>query len=529
MDNIGLILSIIFIVFGLYSIIRLPFLRIKFNTLKKQHETLEFFVSETREKNNRMSSELDEARTVSRQYKEDAERFENEAKMLGKYQGIANIDAEIQRKKQEFLAQRKAAIEKTNQQIARAQEEIKNRMAQVEELREKTENERQGIIDKAEAEARHIAASALDALNREQQLKAAARAMENTISGYDDQYLIPASTLLDELAAQYDFKEAGQELKKARERIRMMVKTQVAATCEYTEPKRRETAIRFVLDAFNGKVDTIMAKVKHDNYGILKQQIIDAYSIVNNNGHAFREARIAPEYLDAIQNELKWAVATHELLMRDREEQRRIKEEMREEERAQREYERALKEAEKEEKIIQDAMKKVRQEMAVASAERREAYEAKLREMEEKLRVAEEKNQRAISMAQQTKSGHVYVISNIGSFGEDVLKIGMTRRLEPMERVRELGDASVPFPFDVHAFIFSEDAPSLENNLHKIFSDNQVNKINPRKEFFRANLGRVRAEIERSGFNASWTMRAEALEYRESVAIGAKQQHLEVA
>ncbi len=88
-------------------------------------------------------------------------------------------------------------------------------------------------------------------------------------------------------------------------------------------------------------------------------------------------------------------------------------------------------------------------------------------------------------MAQQTRSGHVYIISNIGSFGEDVYKIGMTRRLEPLDRVRELGDASVPFSFDVHAMIYSDDAPSLENHLHKVFNENRSIKLTHEKSFQR--------------------------------------------
>lgn len=122
-------------------------------------------------------------------------------------------------------------------------------------------------------------------------------------------------------------------------------------------------------------------------------------------------------------------------------------------------------------------------------------------------------------MAQQTKTGHVYVISNVGSFGEDVFKIGLTRRLEPADRIRELGDASVPFEFDVHAMILSDDAPALERALHRHFLASQVNKVNPRKEFFRVPLSFVREEIEKLGISASWTMTAQAAEYRESLAI----------
>lgn len=122
-------------------------------------------------------------------------------------------------------------------------------------------------------------------------------------------------------------------------------------------------------------------------------------------------------------------------------------------------------------------------------------------------------------MAQQTRAGHVYVISNIGSFGEHVYKIGMTRRLEPLDRVRELGDASVPFSFDVHAMIYSDDAPSLENHLHKVFNDRQVNKINARKEFFNVRIKDIKSTIEDMSISAHWTMFADAKEYRESLAI----------
>ena len=141
-------------------------------------------------------------------------------------------------------------------------------------------------------------------------------------------------------------------------------------------------------------------------------------------------------------------------------------------------------------------------------------------DLENQLKEAEDKGQRAISMAQQTRRGHVYVISNIGSFGEEVFKIGMTRRLEPMDRVKELGDASVPFSFDVHAMIFSEDAPTLEKELHRRFNLCSVNKINSRKEFFKTTISEVKQAVEASGIlDVHWTLKAEAAEYRESLSI----------
>jgi hypothetical protein len=188
-------------------------------------------------------------------------------------------------------------------------------------------------------------------------------------------------------------------------------------------------------------------------------------------------------------------------MLEEKEEQRRIKEQLREEEKARREYERAIKEAEKEEKAIQQAIDKATKELMLAGEEQRLALEQKLAELQIKFEEAEAKNQRAISMAQQTRSGHVYVISNIGSFGEDVYKIGMTRRLEPLDRVRELGDASVPFAFDVHAMIYSDDAPSLENH-HKVFNGKQVNKVNSRKEFFNVGIKDIKSTVANMNIDA---------------------------
>lgn len=375
------------------------------------------------------------------------------------------------------------------------------------------------IVDKANQRAEEIAGEALAAARNATGLEKTIQALNNTINGYGDRYLEPSYTLLDELAADFGHTEAGEELKKARERTRLMMRARTAAKCGYVEAVRSTSAENFVADAFNGKVDTILTSVKHDNFGTLAQQVKDAYALVNNLGKPFKDARITPEYLGARLEELRWATVAHELKLREREEQRQIREQIREEEKARREFEKAQRDATKQEETIQKTIDRVQQQAAKASEAQRAAFEAQLLELEAKLQVAQEKNQRALSMAQMTKSGHVYIISNIGSFGEHVYKIGMTRRLEPLDRVRELGDASVPFSFDVHALLFSEDAPALERDLHRHFLRSQLNKANPRKEFFRVDLTQIRAEIERLGIDTKWTLAAEAREYRESLAI----------
>jgi len=377
-------------------------------------------------------------------------------------------------------------------------------------------------IAEARASAEEAQTSAHHAKLETSRLEQTAEALKNVIEGYGNKYIVPTYGMLDELAEDFGFDDAGQKLKAARDATRQMAFFGRAATCDYVEINRKNTAIDFVVDAFNGKVDTILASVKHDNYGTLAQKIRDAFHLVNNNGRAFRSARINDAYLQARLEELKWAVVAQELKLRDKEEQRQLKERIREEERAQREYERAIRDAEKEQETLRKAMDKARREVERASDEQRAVYEQKLLELGEKLRAAEERNQRALSMAQQTRSGHVYVISNLGSFGENVYKIGLTRRLEPLDRVRELGDASVPFEFDVHAMIPSEDAPTLERALQKLFVRQQMNKVNARKEFFRVPIAEIRKEAEKLGCEAKWTMTAECREYNETLALERK-------
>ncbi|ENY0895201.1 DUF4041 domain-containing protein [Enterobacter ludwigii] len=404
----------------------------------------------------------------------------------------------------------------------KAKERLDNANSRADELISNANDNAMKIIADAETRAKEIAGSAYEAKEFAETYQAVANSMKNKIEGYGDEWIVPNRSVLDELAENYEFTDAGKELQKARELTKSLIKTSKAASCEYVEPNRRNTAIKFVLDAFNGKVDSTLSKIKHNNYGKSSQEIKDAFELVNYNGSAFRSAKITDIYLQARLNELKWGVAVNEIMLEEKEEQRRIKEQLREEEKARREYEKAIKEAEKEEKAIQQAIDKATKELMLAGEEQRIALEQKLAELQIKYEEAEAKNQRAISMAQQTRSGHVYVISNIGSFGENVYKIGMTRRLEPLDRVRELGDASVPFSFDVHAMIYSDDAPSLENHLHKVFNDKQVNKVNSRKEFFNVGIKDIKSTIQEMSIDAHWTMFAEAKEYRESLALTEK-------
>lgn len=425
----------------------------------------------------------------------DVTALENEAKLL------------IDHSREQAVEERKLA-----------QQRAKELYDQAEAVLAQATRDAGRMVAEAERHAHEIGGDAYTALSEKRMLDQAVKAIHNVIEGYGDRYIIPTHSLLDDLAGDFGHTSAGEALRAAREQSRRMVVQGQAALCDYAEANRRETAIRFVIDAFNGRVDAILSRVKRDNYGTLEQEIRDAYSLVNLNGEAFRNARVLPSYCAARVAELRWAVVVQELKAKEREEQRRIQEQIREEEKARRDYERAVQEAAKEEEFLLRAMEKARAEAATANADEKVRLEAQLTELSQRLAEAEAKNQRALSMAQQTRSGHVYIISNIGSFGEDVLKIGMTRRLEPEDRIKELGDASVPFSFDVHAMIRSDDAPSLERLLHEKFDQYRVNKVNYRKEFFRVPIQRLRDLVSQYVLEATFTMTAEAREYRESLA-----------
>lgn len=193
------------------------------------------------------------------------------------------------------------------------------------------------------------------------------------------------------------------------------------------------------------------------------------------------------------------------------------KRQLREEEKALRELQ---KEKERAEKDAEKAYACIKKNEAALLKARTKAQVEKLKQQIEELKIAlqlaNERRDRAMSMAQQTRCGYVYVISNIGSFGEGVYKIGMTRRIDPMQRVRELGDASVPYPFDVHAMIYTEDAPGLESHLHKTFDLYKLNAMNWRKEYFRVSLKAIREEVENCGIICDWVEMPSAEQYRES-------------
>jgi hypothetical protein len=486
-------------------------------SLERESDALrQHYESAARQAEEAMAAQLAAAEQELARLRSGGLTGETEAETRRQVEAAISQADQLRKDAEELLA---TAKRQSLEERAEARTRAKALQEHAEAMLTEATREARRVRDAAEREALTIGGDAYRALREKDTLDLVVSALRNTIEGYGDRYLVPTRSVLDDLADDFGHTDAGLSLRTARERSRLMVSHGEAASCEYVDQARRATAVRFVIDAFNGRVDAILSRVKHDNHGTLEQEIRDAFSLVNLNGDAFRKAMILPAYLDARLAELKWAVITQELRRKERDEQRRIQEQLRDEERARREYERALRDAARDEENLRKAMEQARAEIGRASAVEQARLTEQLSTLEQKLKEAEARNQRALSMAQQTKAGHVYIISNHGSFGDSVLKIGMTRRLEPLDRVIELGDASVPFPFDVHAMIFSNDAPALERRLHRTFETLRVNKVNYRKEFFRVTLEELRSLITAEGHEVTFTMTAEAHEYRETLAL----------
>lgn len=315
------------------------------------------------------------------------------------------------------------------------------------------------------------------------------------------------------------------EIKEIREQQRKLIREKRAVTypenvllCtnKSLDKKIIDGQVQLMLNAFNVECDLLIEKVKPGNLDRTLEQIEKKAELLEKNC-ATLKCGFNIEYVELKFEECKFQFE-YSLKKRDeQEEQRVIREQMREEVRVQKQYEEAIRESEKEELKFTRLLEKAREHLLHESEQERSLSLAKIQLLEDQLKEAQERCIRAKSMAEQTRRGYVYVISNIGAFGEGVYKIGLTRRLDPQERVDELSSASVPFPFDVHAMCYSDDAPALEHALHKRFSDRRVNNVNFRKEFFRVDLEEVQSAIEEMvNEDVDFLVTAKAEDYFES-------------
>lgn len=330
----------------------------------------------------------------------------------------------------------------------------------------------------------------------------------------------------------YDFstsEEYKDRLDDIRAQQKEMIRDKTAAICSTkwtvngSEAKGRKVTndnIKLLLRCFNTDCENAIDRVKYSNIESMKARINKSYESLNKLGQG-NQITISPAYLQLKLEELSLAIEYAIKKQDEKEEQKRIRQEMREQAKLEKELEEARKNIDKEKKHYSNALDKLNSQLeGNLSEEQKNDLLEKKAEIEDQLSTLQKALDDVDYREANQKAGYVYIISNIGAFGDNVYKIGMTRRLDPMERVDELGDASVPFNFDVHAMIFSEDAPKLEAALHRAFEDRKLNMVNTRREFFHVTLEEIEAVVKANyDKTVEFIKIPPAEQYRQSLAM----------
>jgi len=275
---------------------------------------------------------------------------------------------------------------------------------------------------------------------------------------------------------------------------------------------------KLFIRSFNNECDYCVDNVKFSNIEASEKRIEKSFETINKLGRV-NNVELTNEYKKLKFDELYLAYEYQQKKEQEKEEAKRAREELREQQKLEREIKEAREKIIKERKHFSAAIKELEEKLKKATDENeRLLVEKNLAENKERLAELDKEEKVIDYREQNAKAGYVYIISNVGAFGEGVYKIGMTRRLEPMERIDELGGASVPFDFDVHAMIFSDNAPELEAKLHEHFYDTRINKINDRKEFFKADINEIEKVIKENYKKVVDVIKeAPAEQYRESL------------
>ena len=295
-----------------------------------------------------------------------------------------------------------------------------------------------------------------------------------------------------------------------------------------TEGKKMVADItKLLIRGFNSECDDLVAKVRTSNIDRSIERIRKSAESISKLGRVIGLS-IPEQYIHLKEKEARLGYEFAMAKEKEKEEIRAAREREREEAKVRKEIEERRKRLKKERKQYADALEALKKQAETSGMT--DDIEKKMAELSENLSEVDTGIADVDYREANQKAGYVYVISNIGSFGEGIYKIGMTRRLDPMERVKELGDASVPFEFDVHALIFTDDAPGLEAALHREFSDRRVNMVNNRREFFRVSLEEIE-QVVMANYDKTveFTEAPDAAQYRTSEAMRREMQQKEEA
>jgi hypothetical protein len=405
------------------------------------------------------------------------------------------------------------------------------------DIKQKRDNLYNEISEKAKNDALDQIASQIDVKNKE--LQNINNKLETLIKEADQKQqeliVLDENIMLESFALykpKFKFLSSDaykQKLENIRAKQKELIKNDRAATGSndwavngsITEGKKMVNDMKkLLLRSFNNECDYCVDNVKFNNIEANEKRIEKSFEQCNKLGKIMNAA-ITEQYKKLKYDELHLAYEYQQKKEQEKEEAKKAREELRDQQKLEREIREAREKIAKEKKHFMAAIKEFEEKLKNTTDEKdRELIEKNLNEAKGQLAELDKEEKVIDYREQNAKAGYVYVISNIGAFGEGVYKIGMTRRLEPMDRVDELGDASVPFSFDVHALVFSDNAPALETKLHEHFYNNRINKVNDRKEFFKADINEIEKVIKES-YNkiADVVKEAPAEQYRESLLL----------
>lgn len=394
---------------------------------------------------------------------------------------------------------------------ANADQRVQDAKAAAEKMRKETEDscaqKVQAVEHELQQKRKCVAQLNIEIHDLKAEIEAAQREVVAVSSSVPVDYNISSAEYKDKFAlAQLNEKEC--------------VSSNNAVSVHSDAPKSVINAnVKQILRCFNSEAAAIIKNVTTRNIDSARSKIIKSFEMLNRI-FAPDGVELNRPLLEIKLEQLNCMYGNQVMAEREKEEQRAIREQMLEEEKVRREIEREKAKLDKEERQFKNEIQKLMTYLHKADDIEKQLYVDKIKELEAKLGLLEQDRKNVLDREQNTRAGFVYVISNIGSFGENVYKIGMTRRLEPMDRIKELSSASVPFEFDVHAMIFSEDAPALETALHRQFDDRRINLVNSRKEFFRVSLSEIEKVVkENHNATVTFTAVAKAEEYRQTVRL----------
>lgn len=415
-----------------------------------------------------------------------------------------------------------------------ADEKIKGKKEELSQLLKNIDN-KNAIVEKIIKDAKEEATLQVSSLQEEvnnldekiNSLSQEIKKKKSEIVELDEESLMQSFSLYKPTYTFTKSEEYKLKLNEIRKEQKAMIKRGVAAMGNLTwtvngsksEGKKMvKDTQKLLLRAFNSECEHVTEKVRYNNFESCEKRITKAYLAISKLGTVMNIS-INPDYYDSKIEELHLALEYQQKKQEEKEHQKELREQAREEAKLKKEIAEARKKVSKEKAHYSNALETALEQLSSATdIEEKNALEMKIKDLKAQL-IEIDKNMTDIDYRESNqRAGYVYVISNIGSFGENVYKIGMTRRLDPMERVYELGDASVPFNFDVHAMIFSDDAPKLEAALHHAFEDKKINMVNTRREFFNVSLSDIEKVVkENYDGTVEFTKIPDAQQYRESL------------